>query len=113
MANACVQDARSFCVPGLTERPLIEPPRPLKQRLRKRANFPRYGPVGMRDPQQQVQVWLHGLGEPMDVTRNNVVAALRPFTIGVMLERSCSDILNGQPMHLRMHELREPRRLLG
>jgi flavin reductase (DIM6/NTAB) family NADH-FMN oxidoreductase RutF len=92
---------------------LIEPARSLKQRLRKLANFPRYGPVGLRDPQQEVQVWLHGLGEPMDVTRNNVVAALRPFMLGVMLERSRSENLNGQPMRLCMHELREPRRLLG
>ena len=84
-----------------------------KQRLRKLANLPRYGPVGLCDPQQQVQVWLRGLDEPIEVTHNNVVAALRPFTIGVMLKNPYPGNLNGRPLRLCMHEGREPGRLVG
>jgi flavin reductase (DIM6/NTAB) family NADH-FMN oxidoreductase RutF len=84
----------------------------MKQRLRKLVNLPRYGAVGLHDPQQRIQVWLQGVGEPIDVTQNNVVAALRPFTIGVMLNRSFPENLNG-PVRLCMQERRESGRLLG
>lgn len=45
--------------------------------------IPQYVGVGLRDPQMQIRVWFHGEGEPIEVTRNNVTAALRPFTIGI------------------------------
>jgi flavin reductase (DIM6/NTAB) family NADH-FMN oxidoreductase RutF len=86
--------------------------RPLKQRLRSLVNFPRYGPLGLNDPQPHVAVWLEGLGEPRDVTRNNVVAALRPFTIGIMFARDESPMLEGRELRLWMRE-RGSERLLG
>jgi flavin reductase (DIM6/NTAB) family NADH-FMN oxidoreductase RutF len=92
---------------------LIAFPGSWKQRLRSVANFPRYGPVGLSDPQQRVQVWLHGLDQPIEVTRNNVVAALRPFTIGVMFQGSCPENLNGRPLRMCMHERDDRKRLLG
>lgn len=55
-------------------------------RLRSLVNPPRYGPLGLHDPQPYVSVWLEGMGEARDVTRNNVVTALRPFTIGIMFD---------------------------
>ncbi len=85
----------------------------LKQRARKLLNFPRYGPVGLHDPQQQVAVWLHGLGEPMEVTHNNVVVALRPFTIGVMINRQDLEIGNDKSWRLCLHEHSGSNRLLG
>lgn len=42
--------------------------------------------VGLRDPQSEVSVSLHGLGAPRDVTGNNVVTSLRPFVMGIGLE---------------------------
>ena len=60
----------------------------MKGWLRRALNLPRYGAVALDDPQQSVEVWLEGLDQPRDVTRNNVVAALRPFTIGIMLDSS-------------------------
>lgn len=84
----------------------------VKQRLRSLVNVPRYGPLGLHDPQRYVEVWLHGLGQPRDVTRNNVVAALRPFTIGVMLSRDESPIPERHPLRLTMRE-RESNRPLG
>ena len=88
-------------------------PKSLKQGIRWMANFPRYGAVGLRDPQQEVRVWLHGLDETLDVTCNNAVAALRPFTIGVMLRRNHPEDLNGRPLRLCMQERGGTERLLG
>jgi len=88
-------------------------PKSLKQRVRWLANFPRYGPVGLHDPQQEVRVWLHGLDETLDVTCNNVVAALRPFTIGVMLRHDHPEDLNARPLRLCMHERDGTEDLLG
>jgi flavin reductase (DIM6/NTAB) family NADH-FMN oxidoreductase RutF len=87
--------------------------KPLKRRIQWLANFPRYGPVGMHDPQQQVRVWLHGLEETLDVTSNNVVAALRPFTIGVMISRHHPEDLNARPLRLCLYERGGTDRLLG
>jgi flavin reductase (DIM6/NTAB) family NADH-FMN oxidoreductase RutF len=75
-------------------------------------NFPHYGAVALHDPQQHIRVWLHGVGEPVDVTQNNVVAALRPFTIGVMLNASLQENLRA-PLRLCMHDGRQSGRLLG
>jgi flavin reductase (DIM6/NTAB) family NADH-FMN oxidoreductase RutF len=47
------------------------------------------------------------------VTYNNVVAALRPFTIGVMSAREEAPALEGERWRLCMRERREPDRLLG
>jgi flavin reductase (DIM6/NTAB) family NADH-FMN oxidoreductase RutF len=74
---------------------------PWKQRVRRLLNFPRYGEVPLDDPQQHIEVWLEGAGNPRNVTRNNVVAALRPFTIGVMFD---ADSLPGQEPRLCMRE---------
>jgi flavin reductase (DIM6/NTAB) family NADH-FMN oxidoreductase RutF len=86
---------------------------PAKRLLLKLTNYPRYGPVGLDDPQEVVEVWLSGPGETRNVTRNNVVAALRPFTIGVMFDRNDSQPREDQPFCLRMHGRRAPQRLLG
>ena len=58
----------------------------IKRGIRGLVNFPVYGPVALDDPQNRIEVWFEGAGEPRNVTRNNVVAALRPFTIGVMFD---------------------------
>ena len=44
---------------------------------------PQLSPVGRRSPQDEVRVFLRGLDTPLDVTHSNVVASLRPLTIGV------------------------------
>ena len=48
--------------------------------------IPQFCTVGLKDPQSEVQVWLRGLGEPLDVTDSNVIVAARPFTVGIGLE---------------------------
>lgn len=83
----------------------------VKQHLRSILNHPRYGPLGLYDPQSYVEAWLHGLDQPRDVTRNNVVAALRPFTIGIMLGRN-EIVPEHRPFRLLMRH-RESEQMLG
>jgi flavin reductase (DIM6/NTAB) family NADH-FMN oxidoreductase RutF len=83
----------------------------IKERLKSLLNIPYYGAVGLHDPQRKVEVWLRGAGEPIDVTYNNVVAALRPFTLGVMLDAKDSRTFE-QP-RLCFHERAAGKRLLG
>ena len=49
--------------------------------------FPQQVTVGMRDPQCEITVWLHGLGAPRDVTNRHVMACVDPLMIGVVFER--------------------------
>ena len=86
---------------------------PIKERLKALLNIPYYGPVGLHDPQREVEVWLRGAGEPMDVTYNNVVAALRPFTLGVMFDAGDSRTFDGRQLRLCFHEGGGRKRLLG
>jgi flavin reductase (DIM6/NTAB) family NADH-FMN oxidoreductase RutF len=79
-------------------------PPPAREWLRRFVNLPVYGPLGLDDPQDFVEVRLEGCGPPLDVTRNNVVAALRPFTIGVMLERAAAEALPRDGMRLSMRQ---------
>ena len=50
-----------------------------------RERIPQYVAVGLADPQEQISVFLHGMGQALDVTRNNVAASLRPFRIAICL----------------------------
>lgn len=84
----------------------------MKQFLRRALNLPRYGAVALDDPQSAVEVWLDGLDQPKDVTRNNVVAALRPFTIAVMLSDDDPSPREDSMLRLRFHH-RTSQRLLG
>jgi flavin reductase (DIM6/NTAB) family NADH-FMN oxidoreductase RutF len=65
------------------------------------------------DPQEAVEVWLRGPSESKDVTRNNVIAALRPLTIGVMFGRNESQPQAGHPLRLSMHDRHTPQQVLG
>ncbi|QNI34041.1 hypothetical protein H7849_09120 [Alloacidobacterium dinghuense] len=42
--------------------------------------------IALREPQQEISVWLHGLGDPIDVTRRITTACCAPLTIGVSLD---------------------------
>src|SRR5215471_16641408 len=48
--------------------------------------IPQQCSVGMREPQREVTVWLHGFGAPRDVTFRNLMACGAPFTIGVVVD---------------------------
>lgn len=55
----------------------------LKRILLGPVDFPQQCPVGMSQPQEEVAVWLHGVGPPRDVTFRHFMACGAPFTIGI------------------------------
>jgi flavin reductase (DIM6/NTAB) family NADH-FMN oxidoreductase RutF len=81
--------------------------------LRRLVNLPRYGPVGLQAPQHLVDVFFEGHGEPKNVTANNVVAALRPFTIGVMFEAGSAPNSSNRQYRLCFREREGSRDFLG
>jgi hypothetical protein len=77
-------------------------------------SLPQFCNIGLRDPQAEVSVWLHGIGAARDVTYNNVAVAARPFTIGVSLEDNSAAALVGQSrLSLKFHDRGEGNQLLG
>ena len=45
--------------------------------------IPEYAVVGLKEPQEDIRVELHGLGKPQDLTFNHSMVAMRPFTISI------------------------------
>jgi flavin reductase (DIM6/NTAB) family NADH-FMN oxidoreductase RutF len=68
--------------------------------------------LGLRYPQAEVSVQLHGLGAPCDVTERNVLAAVRPLTIGIGGPTDPAERSRGQAS-LRFYERGGKNRLLG
>jgi flavin reductase (DIM6/NTAB) family NADH-FMN oxidoreductase RutF len=50
------------------------------------ADLPQQCTIAMRDPQSEVDVWLHGLGTALNVTNNHVIACASPSMVAVGLE---------------------------
>ena len=85
----------------------------LKHLLFGSASFSQFRAVGLRDPQSEVGVWLHGAGAPQDVTYNHVAAAARPFTIGVGLQNNLDGAGVRRGLSLTFQERSGEQRLLG
>lgn len=78
------------------------------------ANLRQQCAIGLRDPQSEVSVWLHGLGVPRDVTYSNVMVAARPLTLGIGLEGKCDAVATRRSRpSLEFRERRGENRLLG
>ncbi len=76
--------------------------------------FPQQVTVGMRDPQREISVWLHGLGQPYDVTNRHVMACVDPLIIGVVFEPFWPLPAEARgKLCLRFRERRGKKRLLG
>ena|SRR3569833_4386263 len=76
--------------------------------------FPQQVTIGMRDPQCEITVWLHGLGRPHDVTNRHVMACVDPLMIGVVFDPSWpAPSETGGKLCLRFMERRGKKRLLG
>jgi flavin reductase (DIM6/NTAB) family NADH-FMN oxidoreductase RutF len=70
--------------------------------------------LGLRDPQQQIAVELHGLGAPRDVTHNHTLACASPFTVCISFDRDLQqDLKTVGPLSLHFRERNGPRKLLG
>src|SRR5271170_1677502 len=44
--------------------------------------------LGLPDPQTEIEVWLHGIEEPLDVTYRHTMACADPFTICIRIDAS-------------------------
>lgn len=71
-------------------------PTALKQRIRP---LPQWSAIALREPQQAVRVRMTAAGREFDVTRNSVVAALRPLTLAIGLD---------EHLQASLHEDSEP-----
>jgi flavin reductase (DIM6/NTAB) family NADH-FMN oxidoreductase RutF len=76
--------------------------------------LPMWVPVGHPDPESQAQILLEGMGDPIDVTRNNVMVDLHPFTFAISLD---GEVDNGRLARARpalvIREPRPPHAVLG
>ena len=78
------------------------------------ATVRQYCPIGLRDPQSEVSVWLHGLGAPHDVTESNVVAATQPLTLGIGFGNDLNlAAVRRAGLSLKFRERQRENRLLG
>jgi len=66
--------------------------------------IPQFCTVGIREPQSDVAVWFKGLHSPIDVTHTSVIAAARPFTVGIGLERDLSNEPVDAPFSLEFRD---------
>ncbi len=76
-------------------------------------DLPQQCAVGLRGPQSEVRVELHGLGTRpglRDVTGHHMIACASPFTIGIGLDAEPS---TGSPLSLRFFEREGDQRLLA
>lgn len=73
-------------------------------------DLPQQCTVAMRDPQSEVEVWLHGSGPGVNVTGNHVIACAAPSTIAIGLDRPWQP---GTPLLLKFHQRGTPGVLLG
>src|SRR2546428_1449552 len=79
-----------------------------------RERIPQYVAVGLGDPQEQISVFLHGMGQALDVTSNNVAASLRPFRIAICLPAEpCEELLRRARLFLSFGERHGARAVMG
>jgi len=87
--------------------------------LLKRAAFgPVYYPqnvtVGLCDPQAEIDVWLHGLDESVNVTYCHIMASSAPLTIGISCQQTMAAALGrGKGLSLRFQKHGGEQALLG
>jgi flavin reductase (DIM6/NTAB) family NADH-FMN oxidoreductase RutF len=87
---------------------------PLKKIVYGDTSIPQEFTIGLRQPQAEIAVSLHGFGAPLDVTERHIMACCAPFIIGVSVDgigntasRKSSDIA------LRFCERGGDKRVLG
>src|SRR5690349_19331553 len=69
--------------------------------------------VGMPDPQLEIRVWLEGLGDPLDVTNNHVVACASPLTVGIGVNPERYEQASRTSLWLKFREHSGERRVLA
>ncbi|WP_263383113.1 hypothetical protein [Granulicella arctica] len=78
------------------------------------AGRPQILDLPLHSPQAQVAVWLHGLGEPLEVTGCHAVACVAPFLLCIGLGSAGRRVpVRSQRLLLRLSERAGDERLLG
>jgi flavin reductase (DIM6/NTAB) family NADH-FMN oxidoreductase RutF len=86
----------------------------LKQLVLGAVDFPQQCPIGLRDPQANIAVLLHGMGTVHDVSCNHLMACGAPLTIGIGLDEACKQFLaQNTPVTLKFREREADQPLLG
>jgi flavin reductase (DIM6/NTAB) family NADH-FMN oxidoreductase RutF len=75
------------------------------RRLLEPIRTPQYVAAGFADPQTRVEVVLRDGGRRLDVTRNNVVVALAPLTLGVVLRGEARESFNRCDLEFRERDV--------
>jgi hypothetical protein len=88
--------------------------RQLREILLGRTNFPKAVDLPMQNPQREVSIWLHGLGQPRDVTSCHSVACAVPFTFCIGFKHEdISSVNTDKDISLNFCESTGERRILG
>jgi flavin reductase (DIM6/NTAB) family NADH-FMN oxidoreductase RutF len=78
------------------------------------SDLPQQCAVGLRGPQCEVRVLLHGLRAPRDVTGRHMIACASPFTIGIGLDAQSSlEVADASSLTLKFFEHAGDQRLLA
>jgi flavin reductase (DIM6/NTAB) family NADH-FMN oxidoreductase RutF len=78
------------------------------------SDLPQQCAVGLRGPQTEIRVELHGLSTPRDVTTRHMIACASPFTIGVGLDAESSmEVADASNLSLKFFERAGDQRLLA
>jgi len=86
----------------------------LKRMLLGPVNYPQTIRLGLYDPQAKVDVWLHGLDLPIEVTQRHMLASCAPLTICIGLQQEQSErAKSGRKLALRFHQHAAGQRFLG
>jgi flavin reductase (DIM6/NTAB) family NADH-FMN oxidoreductase RutF len=86
----------------------------LKRMVLGSIDLPQKIDIELQDPQSMVDVWLHGLGDRLNVTHTHLMACIAPFTICIGFEEKYArNVGFDGPLVLRFHEHSGTRRCLG
>jgi flavin reductase (DIM6/NTAB) family NADH-FMN oxidoreductase RutF len=77
-------------------------------------SIPQEFTIGLRQPQEEIEVSLQGFGAPLDVTERHTMACCAPFIIGVSLDGTGNTARReGSDISLRFRERGGDKRVLG
>jgi flavin reductase (DIM6/NTAB) family NADH-FMN oxidoreductase RutF len=77
----------------------------LKRVVLGNTDLPQQCTVAMSDPQSEVEVWLHGLGPPLNVTERHAIVCAAPPIVAIRLDgATTTQIEPGASLLLKFHE---------
>src|ERR1700757_3780913 len=88
--------------------------RSLKKIVYGDTSIPQEFTIGLRQPQGEIAVFLHGFGAPLDVTERHTMACCAPFMMGVSMDGTGNEAARkSSDISLRFCERGGEKRVLG